>query len=311
MNEHLITLKDWSHEDIADVLALAARLKQAPEEFAHVLEHKTLMMFFEKPSLRTRVSFETGMTQMGGHAIFYDTSTSPLGAGKETVHDTVKTVSRYVDLIMARLFEHSMVEEMARYSSVPVINALTNYTHPCQILADLMTIQEHKGGLEGLTLAYMGDSNNNVTHSLLLGAAKMGLNMRVGCPAGPDYSPVPDILEYASETAARKGHFVEVTHDALEAARGADVVYTDSWMSYHIPPHQLEARVEIFGPYQVNAKLMAEADDEAIFMNCLPAIRGYEQTAEVIDGPRSVVFDEAENRLHAQKAVMLTLLGLC
>ena len=305
---HLISLKDWSSELIKDVLELTAEVKKNPVHFQHAMQHKTLLMIFEKPSLRTRVSFETGMSQMGGHAIFYDTSTSPVGAGKENVHDTVKTVSRYVDLIMARLFEHSRIEEMAKYASVPVINALTNYSHPCQILADLFTIQEKKGALKGLTLAYLGDSFNNVTHSLLFGCSKVGMNIHIGCPPGKQYSPEKTVLAEATKCGRRTGATVMVTHDPVKAVEGADVVYTDSWMSYHIPPHELNARIKVFTPYQVNAKLMKQASRKAIFMNCLPALRGYEQTAEVIDGPQSVVFDEAENRLHAQKAVMIKLM---
>ena len=305
---HLISLKDWSGELIREVLELTAEVKKNPVRFQHTMQHKTLLMIFEKPSLRTRVSFETGMSQMGGHAIFYDTSTSPVGAGKENVHDTVKTVSRYVDLIMARLFEQSRIEEMARYASVPVINALTNYSHPCQILADLFTIQEKKGSLKGLTLAYLGDSFNNVTHSLLFGCSKVGMNIHIGCPPGKQHCPDKTALAEAIKCARRTGATVRVTHDPVKAVEGADVVYTDSWMSYHIPPHELNARIKVFTPYQVNAKLMKQASRKAIFMNCLPALRGYEQTAEVIDGPQSVVFDEAENRLHAQKAVMIKLM---
>jgi ornithine carbamoyltransferase len=305
---HLITLRDWPAEIIDEVLALGAEIKKAPGAFRDTMDRKTLIMVFEKPSLRTRISFETGMSQMGGHAIFYDMSTSPLGAGKETIHDTVKTMSRYADLIMARLFEHTKIEEMARYATVPVINALTNFTHPCQILADLMTVREKKGALKGLTLAYLGDGNNNVTHSLLYGCSKMGINIRVGCPAEPEYSPSKDVVRDALKHARRNGSELTVTQDAFEAAAGADVVYTDSWMSYHVPPHKMNERVRMFTPYQVNAKLMKHAAKNAIFMNCLPALRGYEQTAEVIDGPQSVVFDEAENRLHVQKAVMVKLL---
>jgi ornithine carbamoyltransferase len=305
---HLITLKDWPAELIEDVLDLAREVKQNPVKFENVMHRRTLLMIFEKPSLRTRVSFETGMSQMGGHAIFYDTSTSPVGAGKESVGDTIRTVSRYVDLIMARLFEHAKVEEMAREAGVPVINGLTNFSHPCQVLADLQTVREKKGRLKGLTLAYLGDGNNNVTHSLLLGCSKVGIHIRIGCPEGEEFMPVKDVVREALRAAKRNGTDVVVTHDAHAAVSGADVVYTDSWMSYHIPPHQLNERIRIFTPYQVNEKLMRHAARDAIFMNCLPALRGYEQTAEVIDGPQSVVFDEAENRLHVQKAVMVKLM---
>lgn len=307
---HLISLGDWSPELIREVIGLGHKIKEHPAPYSDAMHRKTLLMVFEKPSLRTRVSFETGMTQMGGHAIYYDMSTSPLGAGKETIHDTVKTVSRYVDLIMARLYEHRKIEEMAQYATVPVINALTDFEHPCQVLSDLMTIEEKKGRLKGLTLAYLGDSNNNVTHSLLFGCAKVGMHMRVGCPAGDEFGPNPRVLQEALKVGKETGAKIEVTHDAIAAAKGADVVYTDSWMSYHIPPHKLNERVRVFTPYQVNAELMRHAAPDAIFMNCLPALRGYEQTAEVMDGPQSVVFDQAENRLHLQKAVMLKLLEL-
>ncbi|HMP73944.1 MAG TPA: ornithine carbamoyltransferase [Kiritimatiellia bacterium] len=305
---HLISLNDWSSELILEVLGLADDVKANPDGYARAMERKTLMMIFEKPSLRTRVSFETGATQMGGHAIFYDMATSPLSSGKENVADMVRVVSRYVDVIMGRLFEQAHIEEMARLSRVPVINALTNFEHPCQILADLQTIREKKGGLKGLKMAYLGDGNNNVTHSLMFGCAKVGMHLSIGCPTGAEYMPLDSVLEASRATGKETGSRIEVTHDAGEAAEGADVVYTDSWMSYHIPQHKTEARVRVFNPYQVNAELMGRAKPDAIFMNCLPAVRGYEQTEEVIDGPQSVVFDQAENRLHAQKAIMLTLL---
>lgn len=306
--KHLLTLKDWSAPAIAELLDLAREVKRNPRQYENAMRRRTLLMIFEKPSLRTRLSFETGMTQMGGHAIFYDTGTSPIGAGKESVDDTIKTVCRYVDLIMARLFEHARLEEMARMATVPVINALTNFSHPCQVLADFMTIQEHKGKLQGLRLAYLGDSNNNVTHSLLYGAPKMGMHIAIGCPAEEAYAPQKAVLNNALQAGRKTGAEVKMTHDPVEAVCGADIVYTDSWMSYHIPPHQLNERIKVFTPYQVNAALMRHAAPDAIFMNCLPALRDYEQTAEVIDGPQSVVFDEAENRLHAQKALMLMLL---
>ena len=306
---NLVTLAQWDTELIADVLALAKKVKENPADYANACERLTLLMIFEKPSLRTRLSFETAMTQMGGHGIYYDTSKSPMGAGKESVHDTVKAAGRFVDIIMARLFEHRMIEEMAKYAPVPVINALTNFTHPCQILGDFQTIIEKKGSLKGIKFAYVGDSNNNVTHSLLFGASKTGMQIHVGCPEGEQYSPKTDVLKTAREVAKRTGAKITITHSAKEAVRDADVVYTDSWMSYHIPADEQEARVKDLMPFQVNASLMSYARPDAIFMNCLPALRGFEQTTDVIDGPNSVVFDEAENRLHAQKAVILKLLG--
>ncbi len=307
--EHLISLKMWSPEKIRQVLDLAKDVKANPAKYQDAMARKTLMMIFEKPSLRTRLSFEAGMTQMGGHGIYYDMSTSPMGSGKETISDSIKTASRFVDVIMARLFKHEDLLEMTKYAAVPVINALTDDSHPCQILADLQAIEEKKGKLAGLKLAYLGDGFNNVTHSLMFGGVKMGMHVSVGSPAGEDYSPRADVVEDCVKFAAESGGSVTVTDDPVAAVKEADVVYTDSWMSYHIPKDQEEARIKKFMPYQVNSELMAHAKPDAIFMNCLPAIRGCEQTAEVIDGPQSIVFDEAENRLHAQKAVILTLCG--
>jgi ornithine carbamoyltransferase len=305
---HLLTLENWTPQQIAEAVTLARAIKANPEKHADALRRKTLCMIFEKPSLRTRLSFEAGMNQMGGHAIYYDTSTSPFGSGKESIADTVRTMCRYVDIIMARLFKHEDLLEMARHTTVPIINALTNFSHPGQILADLQTIEEHKGRLAGLKLAYLGDSFNNVTHSLLFACPKMGLHLSIGCPAGADYEPAPSAFAAARSDAAKNGVPFEVTHDAAEAVRDADVVYTDSWMSYHIPKEKAGARVKIFGPYQVTGELMKQAKSDAIFLNCLPAMRGMEQTAEVIDGPQSVVFDQAENRMHMHKALMLILL---
>lgn len=307
---HLISLNDWSAELIHEVLDLGQRVKQNPAQYRDAMARKTLFMVFEKPSLRTRVSFEIGMNQMGGSAMYYDFATSPIGGGKETLHDTVKTVSRYADMIMARLFEHDKLLKMAKYASIPVINGLTNFNHPCQILADLLTISEKKGRLKGLRIAYLGDCNNNVTHSILFGSAKVGMHVSLACPASDRYKPNAGVLSLASRTAADHGAEIQVTHNAQEAVSGADVVYTDSWMSYHIDKEELEGRKNDLMPFQVNGPVMAKARPDAIFMNCLPAMRGYEQTAEVIDGPQSVVFDQAENRLHAQKAVMLKLLEL-
>lgn len=307
--EHLITLKDWSTEKITAVLDLAQAVKSSPGTYCDVMKQKTLLMIFEKPSLRTRLSFEVGTTQLGGHAIYYHTGNSPMGSGKETIGDSVRSASRFVDIIMARLFKHSDLLDMAEHATVPVINALTDDSHPCQILADLQTVIEKKGALAGVKLAYLGDGFNNVTHSLMYGCARMGMHISVGSPAGAEYSPRADVVAASSAFAAEAGGSVSVTDDPVEAVRDADVVYTDSWMSYHIPKEQEAARIAKFMPYQVNTELMSHAKPDAIFMNCLPAIRGCEQTAAVIDGPQSVVFDEAENRMHAQKAVMLTLLG--
>jgi ornithine carbamoyltransferase len=306
--KHLITLKDWPEEDILGVLDLADRIKKSPEQFYDAMSQRVLVMIFEKPSLRTRISFETGMYQMGGHAIYYDMASSPLGTGKETIHDTVKTLSRYSDLIMARLFAHKNIEEMAQHSDIPVINGLTDFNHPCQILSDLMTIREKKGKLNGLKLAYLGDAKNNVTHSLLYGCSKMGITINVGCPKGENFSPLRAVMDDCREICNKSGAIINLTNDPLEAVKDADIIYTDSWMSYHINPKEREHRVQALKPYQVDTEKVQLGAPDLIFMNCLPAMRGYEQTADVIDGRHSVVFQQAENRLHCQKAIMVKLL---
>ncbi len=306
---HLITLADWNREDIEKLIAKAIDIKANPKKYSDALVQKTLLMIFEKPSLRTHLSFEIGMTQLGGHAIYYNTSTSPLGKGKETIADTIRVISRYADIVMARLFSHQTLCEMAQYATIPVINALTNFSHPCQILADLQTIREKKGKLAGLKLVYSGDSNNNVTHSLLYGCAQVGMHIAIACPEDEAYCPNFAVLTHAKAIAAANGSTVTLVHNPLEAAKGADVIYTDTWMSYHVPPEEEKKRLDTLRPFQVNQKVMSVAKPDVIFMHCLPATRGNEQTAEVIDGPASVIFDEAENRLHAQKAVILTLLG--
>ena len=303
----LISLRDWSADKIKQVLDLAAKIKSDPVAYKHAMEQKSLLMIFEKPSLRTRLSFEAGMTQMGGHAIYYHTENSPMGSGKESISDSMKTASRFVDIIMARLYNHDDLIEMASQSTVPVINALTNDSHPCQILADLLSIQEKKGILKNLKIAYVGDGFNNVTHSLMTGATKLGLDIAVASPYGDQYMPSEEITNLCRSYANDSGGSVFVTNSAEDAVKGADVIYTDSWMSYHIPEDQKSDRIELFMPYQVNKDLLSLANPDAIFMNCLPATRGCEQTADVIDGPQSIVFDQAENRLHAQKAVMLSL----
>jgi len=308
MVRHLLTLMDLTKDEILKIIEEAKEIKKNPGNYTDTMKDKTLLMIFSKPSLRTRISFEVGMTQMGGHGIYYDIATSPMGK-KESIADTARTSSRYVNLVMARLFEHKDIEEYAENSSVPVINALTNFSHPCQIVADLMTISEKKGDLKGLKLAYLGDSNNNVTHSLILGCTKVGMNISIASPKGKEFEPQKIIVEEGKKHAELNDCKMVLTHYAEEAVKDADVVYTDSWMSYHIPKEQEAERIEIFKPYQVDSKLMKKAKQDAIFMNCLPAMRGYEQTEDVIDGPQSVVFDEAENRLHAQKALMLFLLN--
>jgi len=301
-----VSMHDWSSEEIATLLRLAQRFKdERRADIAHlVLPGKTLAMIFQKTSTRTRVSFEVGMRQLGGHALFLSSSDIQLKLG-ETIADTARVLGRMVDGIMARTYAHADVEELARWSGVPVINGLSDRLHPCQALADLMTIVEKKGRLAGLVLAYVGDSNN-VTHSLLEAAAKTGMTMRVGSPRG--YHPDPAILETARAAARATGATLTVTEDPFEAVHGADVVYTDTWASMGQEAEH-EARVRVMRPYQVNAGLVAKASPDYLFLHCLPAHRGEEVVDEILDGPHSVVFDEAENRLHAQKALLALLLG--
>lgn len=266
-------------------------------------------MLFEKPSLRTRVSFETGMTQMGGHAIFYSVADSPLGK-KETFSDTGKVLSRFVNVIMARLNKRTDIRQLAEASTIPVINALDDFAHPCQMLADLLTIIEKKGKVEGLTMAYCGDLKNNVTYDLMRMASLLGYTINCAGPVGEGYAPEQEVLDECKAICEKTGGKVNIfTNNALEACKGVDVIYCDSWMSYGIPAADAAARTEKFMPFQVTKEVMDAAKPDAIFMNCLPAARGMEQTADVIDGPHSVVFDEAENRLHAQKALLLFLCG--
>jgi ornithine carbamoyltransferase len=304
----LLKVSDFTAAECKAVISAAIRIKKSPGRFASSLRQETLLMLFEKPSLRTRLSFETGMTQLGGHAIHYSIQDSPLRK-KENIHDTAKCASRYVDVIAARVFKRQDVRDLAAHADVPVINMLDDFGHPCQILCDFQTIAEMKGRLKGLKLAYFGDGRNNVTYDLMRAAAVFGLAIDVACPEGEPYSPEEEVVAEVKALSARSGAEVRVLHEAAEAARGADVVYTDSWMSYGIPADREAERKRIFLPYQVNSALMREAKRDAIFMNCLPAMRGMEQTADVIDGPQSVVFDQAENRLHIQKAILLFLLG--
>jgi ornithine carbamoyltransferase len=308
MRKDFLKLTDLTVDELHEVIDLSIELKNNPHKYSKVLDGKTLLMIFAKPSLRTRVSFEAGTTKLGGHAIYFDVSTSPLGRG-ETISDTAKCASRYVDIISARLFDHSDIVDLAENSKVPVINMLTNLTHPCQILADLMAIKEKKGTLKGLKLAFLGDGNNNVTHSLLLGCSMVGMNITVASPAGADFMPKQVMIDEAMKIAEQQGSSVEITNNAELAAMDADILVTDTWMSYHIKPEEKEARVARFKPYQINSDKMKLAKPDAIFMHCLPGYREYEVTAEVMDGPQSIVFDEAENRMWTEMAIMLKLMN--
>lgn len=304
--KHLIDLIDLSLEDIEKLFALTEKLKKELKAgIPHpLLRGKTLGMIFSKSSTRTRVSFEVGMYQLGGYAIFLSSNDIQLGRG-ETIHDTAKVLSHYVDGIMIRTFKHSDVLDLAKYGTIPVINGLTDLMHPCQILSDLFTIYEKKGKLKGLKLAYIGDGNN-VANSLLQGCAITGMDISVASPRG--YECDGTITEQARHAAKKSGSKVLLTEDPEEAIRDADVVYTDTWISMGQEAEK-ELRLKVFTPYQVNKKLFSLAKEDAMFLHCLPAYRGYEVTEDVIDGPNSNVFEEAENRLHMQKAIMVTLMA--
>lgn len=304
--KHLLSLYDWTTKEILDTLELADQLKKENKEGKehHYLNGKTLGMIFTKSSTRTRVSFEVGMYQLGGKALFLSSNDIQLGRG-ETIEDTAKVLSRFLDGIMIRTFKQSDVVDLSVYGTIPIINGLTDDEHPCQVLADLQTIREHKGCLKGLKMAYIGDGNN-MAHSLMHGAAKVGMDISVATPA--DYQCGQKFVNQAIEVARQTGAKVTVTQDPVLAIKDADVVYTDTWASMGQEAEKAE-REKIFAPYQVNRALFSMAKPDAIFLHCLPAYRGYEVTTDVIDGPNSVVFDEAENRLHAQKAVMVKLMG--
>ncbi|MBO8129509.1 MAG: ornithine carbamoyltransferase [Peptococcaceae bacterium] len=299
----LLSMRDLTGEEILAVLDLAAELKSKGRYEDDTCRNKTLAMIFQKPSTRTRISFELAIRQLGGHAIYLNTGDMQLGRG-ETVPDTARVLSRYVDGIMIRTFAQEAVETLARYASVPVINGLTDLEHPCQVLADFLTIRESKGRLSGLKLAWVGDGNN-VAHSLMLGCTRVGMHIAVATPPGyePDKGIVDDALQQARKTGAR----VELTTDPVAAVKDADVVVTDTWASMG-QEDEHDVRAQVFGPYQVNADLVAHARDDYIFMHCLPAHRGEEVTDEIMDGPHSVVWDEAENRLHVQKAILSMIL---
>lgn len=304
--QDLISLHDLTPEEIHKLLKLGIKLKK---ELKHGIKHKmlegkTLGMIFTKSSTRTRVSFEVGMTQLGGYPLFLSSNDIQLGRG-ETIHDTAKVLERYLDGIMIRTYAHSDVIELAEEANIPVINALTDLLHPCQVLADLMTAYEHKGRLEGLKFAYIGDGNN-MAHSIMYGCAKADMNCAIATPAA--YQCDAEVVENAKADFAKSGGSLLLTEDPIEAIKDADIVYTDTWVSMGMEEEKAE-RQRVFMPYQVNKELFAHAKDDAIFMHCLPAYRGFEVTEDVIDGPNSVIFDEAENRLHAQKAVMATLMG--
>jgi ornithine carbamoyltransferase len=299
-------MQDLTSADISAILKLASRLKkeQKAGRMRPLLRGKTLGMIFQKPSTRTRVSFEVGINQLGGHALYLGASDIQIARG-ETIEDTAKTLSRYVDCLMARVYDHADVQKLAQYASIPVINGLSDAFHPCQILADLLTIQEHKKKLKGLRMAWLGDGDN-VCNDLLLGSAKTGINMIAACPAG--YEPLEDVVRIAKAEGKKTGAEIAITSDPAIAAKDADVIVTDTFISIGKEGERATREAVFLPKYQVNSEIMRLAKKDAIFMHCLPAKRGQEVTADVIDGARSVVWDEAENRLHVQKAVLCILM---
>ena len=295
--KHLLKLMDLSYKEILEILNLADQLKYEKKYGIehHYLKGKTLGMIFQKSSTRTRVSFEVGMYDLGGSALFLSSRDHQIGRG-EPIEDTARVLSRYLDGIMIRTYDQEEVEKLAEYGSIPIINGLTDYAHPCQVLADLMTIREHKGSIRGRKLCFIGDGNN-MANSLIVGGIKMGMSVAIGCPKG--YEPDAEIMKWASEN----GEFL-CTDDIFEAAKDADVVYTDVWASMG-EEAEAEERKKIFAGFQVNSELMAVTKKDSMVLHCLPAHRGEEITADVLEAHANEIFDEAENRLHAQKAVMV------
>jgi ornithine carbamoyltransferase len=302
--EDLCSIADLSSAEVRALLKLGHDVKRNPREYRHALDAKQMVLMFEKVSLRTRLSFETGINTLGGNAIFVDHTSSPLGE-RESVSDVAKNVERWVDIIVLRTYAHDTITEMAANSRVPVVNALSDFEHPCQALADFMTLQEHFGTAKGLNFTYLGDGNN-VCHSLMLTGAQLGANVTIATPRG--YSPDIEIVTKAREIAEANGCEVRLTQDPQASVEGADAIYTDVCVSMGME-HESSKRAPIFRPFQVNEALMQKAQPHAVFMHCLPARRNAEVTDAVLDGPQSIVFDQAENRMHAQKALLLLLLG--
>ncbi len=298
--QDFLSIRDFTPEEIGRLLNLAMHIKLHPEKYTESLKGKTLALIFEKPSLRTRVTFDVGIQQLGGFSLYLSPAEINLGK-RESVYDVAKNLERMVQGIMIRTFAHEIVEKMAEYACIPIINGLTDYSHPCQAMADYLTMLEVKGKVKGLKVAFIGDGNN-VAHSLMFAGAQLGAHVWAATPKG--FEPKDDAVAWARERSAKTGGSCTVTNDPVEAARNADVIYTDVWASMGQEAEAAE-RKRIFAQYQVNAELMSHAKPSAIFMHCLPAHRGDEVTDEVIDSAQSVVFQEAENRLHAQKSILL------
>ncbi|MCX9012923.1 MAG: ornithine carbamoyltransferase [Candidatus Methanoperedens sp.] len=302
MPPHLLSFADLSYAEVINILDVASDLKEkrARGKTSNALKNRTLAMLFEKSSTRTRISFEVAMTELGGHAVYLNYKDIQLGRG-ESIADTARVMSRYVHALMARVYRHETLVEFTKYSTVPIINGLSDLEHPCQLLADLLTIREYKGKLKGLNFSWVGDGDN-VCNSAILACALTGMKMTVACPQG--YEPDKGIVNKAKEM----GGIVSITRDPLKAAKNADILYTDVWVSMG-DEEEYDQRLRDFKPYQINSKLLEQARHDVMVLHCLPAHRGEEITAEVVDGPHSAVFDQAENRLHAQKALLLELLS--
>jgi ornithine carbamoyltransferase len=304
MARNFLSMDDLTGDELAFLLDLSAKVKASPADYAGRLAGLAVAMIFEKPSTRTRVSFEVGLASLGAHPLALSSAELQLGRG-ETIEDTGRVLSRYVDAVVLRTFGQERLEGLAKTATIPIVNALSDFEHPCQCLADLFTVKERKGGLAGLTLAYLGDGNN-VAHSLLIGGAKAGMAVRVATPLG--YEPIPQVVQRAQEIGEETGGGASVGNDPAEATKGADVLYTDVWASMGQEGEATE-RTLVFRSFQLNQEAVDSAAEDVIVMHCLPAHRGQEITDEVIDGPHSLVWDQAENRLHTQKALLLWLLG--
>jgi ornithine carbamoyltransferase len=304
MKKDFISIHDLSLYEFHEIMDMTTEIKEHSQRFRNKLKDKILAMIFQKPSLRTRMTFEVGMLELGGAAIYLSPTDSQVGT-RETYFDVGKNLERWVDGIMIRTFAHQNIIDLASNTKVPVINGLSDLLHPCQAMADFFTLKEKKGGLSRLKVAYVGDGNN-VCHSLLFAAAKAGCQISVATP--PGYEPKPDIVKLAEEDGRETGFSLSLTHDARQAVSQADAIYTDVWASMGQETEK-DVRARIFAPYQVNGSLMASAKKKAFFMHCLPAHRGEEVTDEVIDSPNSIVYDQAENRLHIQKVIMVLLMG--
>jgi ornithine carbamoyltransferase len=300
--KHLLSDFDLSTEELSEILKISEEIKRSPGKYRHTLDNKTLIMLFELPSLRTRISFEAGMTELGGHAIYY--GVDPGGFSRsETLEDGVKVLSRYGSCIMARVLKQESMERIGAAATVPVINGMTEKYHPCQNITDLFTIQEKKGYLEGLRIAYIGDGGCNTAASTIIGCSSMGLNVNIVCPNEPEYCPSPEFLDKVKNN---RGN-VKVIHNPDTGVKDVDVIYTDVWISAGMEEEK-EKRMKVFPPFQVNTRLLNQAKKDCIVMHCLPAHRGLEITNEIMDSPQSVVFDQAENRMHAQKGLLYWLL---